>query len=440
MAAPELITSLSGYPAKLEDDRSRAITYLDSPRRRLSKLKHENVFILGAGFSRAIGDCNVGNKVLPAPLDKDFFASLEDYELLSELLSDKPCLSYLLDSIGIYDASTGKLKNREFSLEKFWTEISLLFKLNSSITGFPELNILPFIQDGDFIEIPIDMVDDFKNSMSDDEKIFYDYISDTETFNPEGLLLFLAEYELKKIIFDVYANINSPKRNSDTIDKFKNIVKESPIISFNYDCLAENIFRTHKVFRYIPYNSDLPMEKLIIKPHGSLGWIGTHQYSYSSSRDGTVQYLYGLKKILRKPSSSAFKPIKIQNKTLNVPTPIMIPMCPGKENFVSGKDSTRIKIRPDNKYNKKREFIDCVVSYASMIDAIRCASNVIFIGYSFPATDYETLSTIKVALSDSNIRECHICVKGKIPKTDLRCKKIVAHSGGLESFVKKFSA
>ncbi len=402
-------------------------------------MKNDNVFILGAGFSRAIGECKIRNKILPAPLDKDFFSTLEDYELLSELLSDKPCLSYLLDSIGIYDKSNGKLINREFSLEKFWSEIDLFLKLNSSITGFPKLNILPFIQNGNITEIPIDMVDDFKKSMSGDEKIFYDYISHTETFNPEGLLLFMAEYELKKIIVDVYADVNWPKRHRETVNKFRNIVKQSPVISFNYDCLTEKIFKTHKVFKYIPFNSDLTMEKLIIKPHGSIGWIGTHQYSYSLSRDGTIKFLYGLKKILRKPSSTAFKPIKIRDETLNVATPIIIPMCPGKENFISGKDSTRIKITPDNKDNKKREFIDCVVSYAQMIDAIRHANNIFFIGYSFPATDYETLSTIKVALNDSKMRKCHICVKGKIPKTDMPCKEIVAHRGGLESFVKKFS-
>jgi len=403
-------------------------------------LKRDNVFILGAGFSRAIGECNVRSKIFPAPLDEDFFASLEDYELLSELLSDKPCLSYLLDFIGIYDKSTDKLKNREFSLEKFWTEINLLFKLNSSITGFPELNILPFIQDGDFIEIPIDMVDGFKDSMAGDEKIFYDCISHREAFNPEGLLLLLAEYELKKIVVDVYADMHWPRKHKETINKFRDIVKQSPVISFNYDCVVERIFRTHKAFKYIPFNSDLTTEELIIKPHGSIGWIGTHQYSYSSKRDGTIKFLYGSKKILRKPSSTAFKTIKIRDNTLNVTTPIMIPMCPGKENFISGKDSTRIKIRPDNKDNKKREFIDCVVSYACMIDAIRHATNIIFIGYSFPPTDYETLCTIKVALNDSNRRKCHICVKGNIPETDIACEEVVPYRGGLECFVKKFIA
>lgn len=79
------------------------------------------MYILGAGFSRAIGLCKVQESELSPPLDSNFFSALDEKQLLKESLAIKPCLACLLDSVGVYDQVSGSLKQVDFSLEKLWT-------------------------------------------------------------------------------------------------------------------------------------------------------------------------------------------------------------------------------------------------------------------------------------------------------------------------------
>jgi hypothetical protein len=95
----------------------------------------------------------------------------------------------------------------------------------------------------------------------------------------------------------------------------------------------------------------------------------------------------------------------------------------------------RIRICPDNEDNQKREFIDCVMAYEKIIEVIRSAKKLVFIGYSFPQMDYETIALLNFATKHSVDRECHICVKDKdIPFCDIPCKKLVFYRNGLVDF------
>jgi len=401
----------------------------------MNKKCQNAVFVLGAGFSKAIGSCTVNDKSFDSPLDKDFFKVLKEHGILNNLLSSKPCLTSILKWMNIYDSDTDELKQEDFSLEKFWSEIDLMLKLNSSISGFPDFG-LPMPPEDVPIQNGIPNLDLYQDKMSQEEKSLYEYLSDTSKgnfFNPEGLLLYLADYELKKLIFDVYSIIKP--QDDSKVAKFKKIVDDAPIISFNYDCLIDTIFQEHNIFGY-NNRTNFKNNKLIIKPHGSLGWKVKKRYSVDSAGNGGVVEIQG-REISRKVSSDIFSNTKV-NGSLEMSFPIILPMCPSKENIVAGLDSKRIEICPDNKDNKKREFIDCVVAYAKMIEVIRSAKRLIFIGYSFPQMDYETVALLNLATKHSDDRECHICVKGRdIPHCGIPCKKIVYYQNGMEQFLRE---
>lgn len=206
----------------------------------------DTVFVLGAGFSKAIGSCVVNGKSFDSPLDKDFFKVLKEQGILNNLLSNKPCLTSILNWMNIYDRDTDELKQGDFSLEKFWSEIDLMLKLNSSISGFPDFG-LPMPPEDVLIQNGIPNLDLYQDKMSQEEKSLYEYFSDTSKgnfFNPEGLLLYLTDYELRRLIFDVYSTLE-PRDNSLVVE-FKEIVGDAPIISFNYDCLIDSIFQEHR--------------------------------------------------------------------------------------------------------------------------------------------------------------------------------------------------
>lgn len=398
----------------------------------------ETVYILGAGFSRAIGVCKKENREFLPPLDTDFFCALEEEKLLSELLADKPCLTHLLHWMGIYDKFGGELKQRDYSLEKFWTQINLMLKLNSSITGFPDFGLLStqkhIVNGKEFESLP--NLDGWASTMSHDEGLLYRFLSGlTENFfNYEGLTLLLAEYELKKSIFQVYSEMDYQEAKGETIIKFKEIVGDSPIISFNYDCLVEKAFDKHVLFSYDDRISLKNTKPLIIKPHGSLAWTVTKRYY---QQEGTIELMKRL--IRREPQTSSFQSKNYGDSELESSAPIIIPMSLGKENFVSSLDTARIEICNDNALNKKREFIDCVVSYAKMLEAIRQAERLVFIGYSFPPTDYESVILLDLASSSSARKEYHICIKGdKIPNPDISCRKLIFYKEGFEHFVEDF--
>lgn len=393
------------------------------------------VFVLGAGFSRAIGTCAIHSKSFDSPLDKDFFKVLKEQEILSELLSEKPCLTSILSWMNIYDRTTNKLEQEDFSLERFWTQIALMLKLNSSISGFPDFG-LPMPADDILIQNGIPNLDSYKNNMSQEEKILYEYLSNTPKgnfFNPEGLLLYLADYELKRLIFDVYSTIK-PRDNSK-VAEFKEIVGDASIISFNYDCLSDSIFQEHVIFEY-DKRVNLENNRLIIKPHGSLGWEVKKKYSVNNNNKGIVEIL---KRQINREAPKNILNGKVMNGSMEMSFPIILPMCPAKENFVAGLDSKRIEICSDNEDNEKREFIDCVVAYAKMIEVIRSAKRLIFIGYSFPRTDYETIALLNLATKHSDDRECHICVKdGDVSFCDIPCKKSVYYRNGMEEFLEVY--
>ena len=49
--------------------------------------EHGAVFVLGAGFSKAIGSCAVNGKSFDSPLDKDFFKVLKEQGILASMVS-----------------------------------------------------------------------------------------------------------------------------------------------------------------------------------------------------------------------------------------------------------------------------------------------------------------------------------------------------------------
>lgn len=404
----------------------------------MAKAKNETVFVLGAGFSTAAGICVVNNESFASPVDKNFFKVLKEQDILSGLLSKKPCLTSILGWMDIYDRETNKLKQEDYSLERFWSQIDLMLKLNSSISGFPDFG-LPMPPDEDSpTKNGISNLDPYHDKMSQEEKVLYEYLSKTSKgnfFNPEGLLLYLADYELKRLIFDVYSIIK-PRDNS-IIAEFKKIVGDAPIISFNYDCLVDSIFQEHGIFDY-DNRTNFKNNKLIIKPHGSLGWKVKKRYSVNSGAgNGGVVEIQG-RDIGRKALLDMFSNTKV-NGSIEMSFPIILPMCPSKENIVAGLDSKRIEICPGNEDNKKREFIDCVMAYAKMIEVIRGAKQLIFIGYSFPQTDYETIALLNLSTKHSGDRECHICVKGRnVPICDIPCKKLIYYRNGMEEFLEVY--
>ncbi|MCH8010674.1 MAG: hypothetical protein IIA61_01795 [Candidatus Marinimicrobia bacterium] len=402
-------------------------------------MKEKTVYILGAGFSKAIGICKIGKSELLPPLDADFFYVLEKEGLLEYLLADKPCLRHLLDWANIYDINNGRLKQKDFSLEKLWSQINLMLKLNSSISGFPDFGFLSNEKrtvNGIEMEY-IPNIDNWKSEMSNDEESLYDIVSeDSNFFNPDGMILYFAEYEMKRMISEIYSEMDYQSEKKGAIEKFKKIVDDSPIISFNYDCLVEKIFDRHLLYNYDERLSQNMNNSLIIKPHGSLGWVVTKTYY---QEEGTIEVVERI--INRKEAqASTFTSKNLINGELNSKTPIIIPMSPGKESFVSSLDPGRIEICNDNELNKKREFIDCVVSYAKMLEIIRQAERVIFIGYSFPTTDYESALLFNLAFGSSMKIECHICVKGNnIPNPDISCNRVIYYKDGFEHFLDNFT-
>lgn len=398
--------------------------------------KIDTVFILGAGFTRAIGSCTINCKSFDSPLDKDFFSILESNGMLTQLLSDKPCLKFMLHWLEIYDKDTNKLKESGSSLEAFWAKIDIMRKLNSSINGFPDYYLFGGPTKKHLEPIP--NIDDWKNEMSQHEQNEYNFISRDKNFwNPEGLLLYFVEYELKKLISQIYSNLADT--NKDTlINDFKQKIGETPIISFNYDCLVEGIFTDHKLFNYDDRLELMDNSNLIIKPHGSLGWTVTKRYLPGSQKEEKGKIEIVDRKIDISPSKINFTTQQNSN-TLDSKLPIIIPMGPGKENILSGIDAGRIAFCPDNVENKNLEFIDCVVSYAKMLEVIREAKKVVFIGYSFPQFDYDTTAVLSIAFKPSADKEVHICIKDRdIPKPNLPCNRIIYYKDGLEQLVREF--
>lgn len=392
--------------------------------------------MLGAGFSTAVGTCVINNKSFDSPVDNNFFKVLRGHDILSELLSKKLCLTSVLSWMNIYDRTIDKLQQDDFSLERFWTQIDLMLKLNSSISGFPGFG-LPMPPESIPIAKGIPNLDSYKNLIPQEEKVLYDYLSNAEKgnfFNPEGLLLYLADYELKRLIFDVYSTVKPT--DDSKVAKFKKIVGDAPIISFNYDCLIDNIFQEHGIFDYDNRNN-LKNNKLIIKPHGSLGWKVKKRYFIDDgSKGGSVEIQS--REISRNTPANMFESSEVDG-SIEISFPIILPMCPAKENMVAGLDSKRIRICPVNEDNKTREFIDCIVAYAKMIEVIRNAKKLIFVGYSFPQTDYETIALLNLATKHSGDRECHICVKGRnAPSCDIPCKKLVYYRNGMEEFLEVY--
>jgi hypothetical protein len=63
------------------------------------------------------------------------------------------------------------------------------------------------------------------------------------------------------------------------------------------------------------------------------------------------------------------------------------------------------------------------MAYEKIIEVIRSAKKLVFIGYSFPQMDYETIALLNFATKHSVDRECHICVKDKdIPFCEFHVK------------------
>ena len=401
-------------------------------------MSNRTVCVLGAGFSRAIGVCKIQEKEFPPPLDADFFHVLEKKKLLERLLADKPCLTHMLDWAGIYDKNNGKLIKEDSSLETFWTQVILMWKLNSSISGFPDFRLLPPRKSTvNGVEL-LPNIDEngWTSVMSKDEKLLYDVVSKPKgnLFNYEGLILYFADYEIKKTISHVYSEINYQCGKESMVERFKEIVADSAIVSLNYDCLVEKIFDKHLLFPYDKIDSCVDkMNWLILKPHGSLGWVVKKRFR----KEGTVEVEERI--IKRGTETSSFDSDKIGTRDLSSKTPIIIPMSPGKENFVSGIDPARIELWPDDALKQNPEFIDCVVSYAKALEVIRKAERVVFIGCSFPPTDYEFVVLLDLAFKGSAKKECHICFKGgDIPNPDIACNKVTYYKDGLEHFLEDF--
>lgn len=381
------------------------------------------MYILGAGFSRAIGLCKVEETEFSPPLDSDFFSVLDGKQLLRASLAIKPCLACLLDWVGVYDQISGSLKKVDFSLEKFWTQVLLMAKLNSSISGFPQFGFLAS-QNCRLVGMP------------DDERKLFDFLSYPQNvFNDEGMVLDFADYEIQKLIFEVYSTISYSHDNESLIEKFKKIVDGDSIVSFNYDCLVEKIFGSHLLFSYADRNNLQDESSIIMKPHGSLGWLVRKRFSRINKKE--IEVLDHI--IMRAPEDSGFSIEEKNDHELISKMPIIIPMAPGKENFVSGLDPQRMELWGDNASNSKNEFIDCIVSYAKMLQRIRDAQRVVFIGYSFPATDYESITLLDLAFNSSPQKEIHICVKGdSIPDSKIRWNKVTYYKDGFEQFVNEF--
>lgn len=236
-------------------------------------------------------------------------------------------------------------------------------KLNSSISGFPQFGFLA-------------SQNCWLDAMPDDERKLFEFLSyPLNVFNDEGMALDFANYEIQKLIFEAYSTISYLHDKESIIEKFKRIVDEDPIVSFNYDGLVEKIFGSHALFSYDDRINLQDISSIIMKPHGSLGWQVRKSFSHRITPPTSVRMdekeIEVLDRIIKRaPEESAFDVEEKSNHELIGKTPIIIPMAPGKENFVSRLDPQRIERWSDNASNNTYEFIDCVVSYAKMLQRI----------------------------------------------------------------------
>lgn len=240
----------------------------------------------------------------------------------------------------------------------------------------------------------------------------YNWFVESLIYTPFGhekyQLLSDAGIDFKKLIYDIYSNYKEPK----DIDNFKslhNIITKSNLnflgyITFNYDCFLENSLKDFD-FKYIGFNYDTKsIDKLIhnnfpiIKLHGSLNW--EHKIENGYRRPITFHA----------PPYSKSKQIKPKYNTNDSwCEPAIIPPTLFKQEI--------------NDDSRSEDFLTQTIlqQWRAAITLLRETDKIIFVGYSFPISDFHVKRIFQIARMPQSDEDIKNIIRNKdIKKKDIK--------------------
>ncbi len=297
------------------------------------------VLVLGSGATRG-GQfkVHIDERSLTPPLDNDFFES----EAVKAVLCTRsyPALSYY---------------KRGHRLESNWANIDLRLKLCLGRVITEE-----------------DAWENCKNDMMDKSKEDSAYKEKMENESCESRVPSMAEWELRRSVREVYHDLRSPEPTEESpLYKLVTALCDETllrgIISFNYDTSVEELLHNkfyYPVLQDISTNDKLPLVKL----HGSLNWQESPEL---------------------KPEITCVDDIAEMNYRNGQ----------WKQPSVIGPTFFKQEITIDFQQDYRAKFYRQLWRFAW--NMLRTAQNLLFVGFSFPKTDFHAKALFGSAHSPS---------------------------------------
>lgn len=336
--------------------------------------KKNIVVVYGSGASHASGyKITVNKKCINPPTDKNFFKDIDNISL-NFLENEYPALWRFKD---IYFTS-----NSNLGMEEVWTALDL----NSKHIKLASYN---WTKETSYYIDKIKILNKKMDIASPSNKLVMDH--PPENFSKYKFLGDCGR-QFRQLIYDIY----SPYKisNNDTnyfrlLDQFlrnKSNLRFIGYITFNYDCYLEDALTLeNKQFKYIDRNSytededysSIPKGLLhggipIVKLHGSLNW-----------KEKLKGEFYKIDFHLPYSKETQIRPKYVDD--YNWDQPAIIPPTIFKQEI---NDDSRIE------HNLTQTILQ---QWRTAITMLEWADKIIFVGYSFPISDFHSKRIFQIA-------------------------------------------
>ncbi len=353
------------------------------------------LFIIGAGFSKALADAPLANGFIKAIYDETLNQDMK-YQHAGEWRSDRTAFQKLLKHFhesttklveSLEQNDSKKILNRDF--ESFLESLNIEF-----LCSFLDLHIthcfIPLAKGVNLQGCPIPLVNGFHQ------------------YELKSALKFIKHHMLELLLEE---NLSL---NTSAFDKMSDFFREGDnVISFNYDLLIEQMLWKRKLWN--PFdgygfefkrngNEDVHESRItIIKVHGSINW-----------RSPDILFHPDLQLAISHPfkDEPLFEGLKIENSIHNKTKYIEYPICSHVILPTFAKSP---------RYNWELRIVNKALEFC------RNAEEVYILGYSFPEADYIT----NLLFSEMNHDACLKIIlwdKNKDVAKELRSKIIKKYS------------
>lgn len=335
----------------------------------IKKNEKNIVVVYGSGASHASGyKVTINNKNIKPPTDINFFRDIDENISRNFLKNKYPALWHFKD---IYFTSTSNP-----GMEEVWTALDLNFK-------HIKLASYNWTSETKYYFKKVRKLSKNMDIVSPSNKLVTD--NPPKNFSK---FKFLGDCgrEFRRLIYDIYSPYkisNNDTNNFRLLDQFlhnESNLKFIGYITFNYDCFLEDALTLeNRKFKYIDRNSYSENQEAlldkgipIVKLHGSLNWNEKLKGDFYK-----IDY--------RLPYSKKYQICPKYVDDYNWDQPAIIPPTIFKQEI---NDDSRIE------HNLTQTILQ---QWRTAITMLELADKIIFVGYSFPISDFHSKRIFQIA-------------------------------------------